>query len=295
MLTEFEVRLVNVLGSRLAAPFGGRVVRRSATAPAGPGPVVRIGIDAVRPREPDFGSIRPELVPGSDDHRRVLRLELDVAIVTEPEIIGDSIGQLAAVDALVYELQSPDLRSAEALVQPGDQGFLIETLALDHSDLVVEPALRIVATGWFWPVGAAGQTGRPIEQARVREFRLPVLLDLGAPLIAGGPDIEFELALGATGTLNVADDATVAAPFGQVALQLVSESGASGAGSLGGGAAGPDESRVVSVTGGAVAATYTPPGTAVVDHLVVSSYTEDGDGERRIGVELTRFELAVLA
>ena len=65
MLTEFEIRLADVLGNRLPAPFGGRVRRRGAPAPNGNGPVVRVGVDAIEPLEPDFGSVRPEVVAGS--------------------------------------------------------------------------------------------------------------------------------------------------------------------------------------------------------------------------------------
>ena len=32
-----------------------------AAAPVGDGPVVRIGVDAIEPLQPDFGSVRPEM------------------------------------------------------------------------------------------------------------------------------------------------------------------------------------------------------------------------------------------
>ncbi|CAN5762466.1 hypothetical protein BH24ACT5_BH24ACT5_17200 [soil metagenome] len=182
MLTEFEIRLADVLGSRLPAPFGGRVRRRGAALPAGAGPIVHVGVEALEPLEADFGSVRPEVVPGSDDQRRIVRLGVTVGIDVEPETGGDRLQELLGIDAVTYELDHPDMRSAALLVAPGDQGFLLDWLHLDASDLDIDVDLVVRAEGWFWPVGRVGAACREIELTLIREFRLPLQLDIGAAL-----------------------------------------------------------------------------------------------------------------
>lgn len=293
MLTDFEARLADVLGARLAAPFGGRVRRRGAAAPTGSGPVVRVGIDAFEPLDPDFGSVRPEIVPGADDLRRVLRLRVMVGIDVQPRNAGNRFDELAGVDHLVYELQHPDMRSAALLVAPGDQGFVLDHLHLQPSKLNGDADLVVRAEGWFWPVGEVGEAGRAIERALVREFRLPMRLRPAAAPVAGGPAVALDVLFGATGTLTLSADDAAVAPFGAIAVRLTDAGGGTGAGTLAGGADGPGGARLVSVVDGTAALNYAPPATAGVDHLVVSSFTRDDADEERIGIELARFELAV--
>jgi hypothetical protein len=295
VLTEFESRLADVLGSRVAAPFSGRVTRRGGPAPGGSGPVVRVGVDAFEPLQPDVGSVRPEQVPGSDDLRRVLRLGVTVGVDVEPQNSGDRLQQLLGIDAVTYELDDPGMRSASLLVQPGDQGFLLDWLHLDQADLRTDSTAPVTvrAEGWFWPVGQTGETGRAIERALVREFRLPVHLAIADPLLAGGAPVALGITFGATGTMAVAADGTTTLPFGSIALRLLSAGGGPGAGALTDGEPGPDGTRLAAVDDGAATVSYDPPGAPVVDHLVVAAHTRDDDGNERLGIELARFELVV--
>lgn len=293
MLTELESRLADVLGSRLPAPFAGRVRRRGAAAPAGSGPVVRLGVDRIEPLEPDFSSVRPEVVPGADTRRRVVRLGVTIGIDVLPQKADDRLQELLGVDAVVYEMQDPDMRSAKLLVQPGDQGFLLDGMELAAGDLVSDAGLAVRVEGWFWPVGRPGESGREIERALVREFRLPLQLELGGPLEAGAAGVALGLRFGATGTLDVAAGSTTTSPFGSVALRLLDDGGGPGAGTLTGGQNGPDATHLVAVTDGTAAVTYGPPAAPVVDHLVVSAYTQDADGDEHVGIELARFDLEV--
>ena len=298
MLTEFESRLADVLGSRVAAPFTGRVTRRGAPAPGGTGPVVRLGVDAFEPLQPDVGSVRPEQVPGSDDLRRVLRLGVTVGVEVEPQTSGDRLQELQGIDAVIYQLDDPGMRSASLLVQPGDQGFLLDWLHLARGDLgeITEDTtspITLRAEGWFWPVGQAGETGRPILHAFVREFRLPVQLAVPAPLLPGGDPVLLGITFGATGTLDVTATGTTTLPFGSIALRLLNAGGGPGAGTLSDGQPGPEGSQLAAVDDGAATVTYDPPANPVVDHLVIAAYARDEDGNERVGIELARFELAV--
>lgn len=293
MLSEFEARFADVLGARLPAPFGGRARRRGESAPAGDGPVVRVGVAAVEPLDPDFGSVRPEVLAGSAGRRRIVRLGVRVGIDIEPAGDGGRLQELAGIDAVVYELQAPELRSAAALLAPGDQGFAVEHLLLGSSDLAVDSDLVVSTEGWFWPVGVAGETGRPIERALVREFRLPIRLRFDAAVEAGGADVTLELGFGATGTMEVTSGAASRSAFGSIALRLVDAGGGAGAGTLTGGATGPDGTHVVAVADDSASVTYQPPGVAVTDRLLVAMYTRDADGNERVGVELARFDVVV--
>lgn len=293
MLTEFETRLADVLGSRLPAPFGGRVRRRGVAPPAGAGPVVHLGIEAIEPMVADFGSIRPEVVPGSDDQRRVVRLGVTIGIDIEAETAGDRLQELLGIDAVTYEMDHPDMRSAALLMAPGDQGFVLELLHLDASDLDIDVDLQVTAQGWFWPVGLEGQAGRAIERTLIREFRLPVQLDISGALEAGGADVDLSIRLGTTGTMVIATDTVESAPFGVLGLRLLDNGGGPGAGTLTGGLAGPAGSHLVVVTDGAAGVTYGPPAGAATDHLVVVAFTRDDDGNDHEGIEIARFVLDV--
>ncbi|GEK21068.1 hypothetical protein [Cellulomonas xylanilytica] len=291
MLTELESRLADVLGAALPAPFGGRVRRLGAPAPAGPGPVVRLGVQGWTPLEPDVFSTRPELGAGAPTLRRVVRLRVDIGLDVATDPPGDRLGELAGADALLYALQDPGVRTATALVAPGDQGFRLDSLELapvgEQDD---DPDVLVRAEGWFWPVGVPGQEGREIARALVREVRLPVRLLLGAALEAGGPEVTCDLVFGATGTLDVSAGPAVAAPFGAVALRVLDAGGGPGVGVLGADGS-PSGSTVVAVVEGAgTTFTYTPPAAAAREHLVVLAHAGDG-GDARTGMELARFEL----
>ena len=185
------------------------------------------------------------------------------------------------------------MRTASALVAPGDQGFRLDRVELapvgEQDD---DPDVLVLAEGWFWPVGVPGQEGREIARALVREVRLPVRLLLGAALEAGGAAVACDLVFGATGTLDVTADSTVSAPFGAVALRVLDQGGGPGAGVLGA-AGSPSGSTVVAVVAGAgTTFTYTPPAVAAREQLVVLAHARNGADER-IGMELARFDLTV--
>ncbi|UJP39271.1 hypothetical protein [Cellulomonas palmilytica] len=291
MLTELESRLADVLGAALPAPFGGRVRRRGAAPPNGAGPVVRLGVEAFAPLEPDLFSTRPEVDAGAPSLRRVVRLRvrLGVDVTTDPP--GDRLGELAGVDALLFALQAPEVRSGRALVAPGDQGFRLDSLELlEAGD--DDPAVLLEAVGWFWPVGVAGQDGRAIARALVREVRLPVRLTFGAPLVAGGTGVACDLVFGSTGTLDVTAEATTSAPFGEVALHLLDAGGGPGAGALDTPASPAGTQVVASVDGAGTTFTYVPPATAAREQLVVLARAGSG-ADARTGLELARFDLVV--
>lgn len=293
MLTELELRLAEVLGAALPAPFGGRVRRVGAAAPGGAGPVVRLGVRGFTPLEPDVFSARPEVAPGAPTLRRVVRLRVRLGLDVTTTPADDHAGVLAGTDALLYALQDPELSSARALVAPGDQGFRLDGLdLLEVGASDDDPDVLVAATGWFWPVGVAGQDGRAITRALVREIRLPVRLGLGAPLVAGAGAVACDLTFGATGTLDVRSAGTTTAPFGAVALRLLDEGGGPGAGALAAAGSPAGTTVVVQVTGDGTEFTYTPPAGPVREHLVVLAHAGTG-GDARTGLELARFDLVV--
>ena len=112
MLLEFEQRLADVVGSRLPAPFTGRVD----VAP-GPDPTdeVRLilGVQSTTPLDADFLSHRDVRLPGSTDFRRVLKLRCVVGV--EARTSEGRSGQMSALDAALFVLDAPDFRDASAL------------------------------------------------------------------------------------------------------------------------------------------------------------------------------------
>ena len=297
MLTELETRLAQVLGSRLTAPFAGRVVRRSAAVPNGNGPVIRVGVlEAIRVDD-DLLSIRPEVVAGDDQLRRVLRLQVDLGLFVTPTQSGGEAQVLQGIDAVSYTLDDPEVRSAAALEAPGDPGFQLDSLLLEEvttSTVEAErPQVRLRGTGLFWPVGVVGETGPAIERALVREVRLPMSMRAQGLVEPGGGTVALLLSVGTTGTLRTTGAATDTLPFGSLAVRLTDASGGTGAGSLSGGLAGPDGNRLVTVDEAGASVDYTPAAAPETDIVVVSGHTRDSGGNDRVGMELARFEMAV--
>jgi hypothetical protein len=214
-----------------------------------------------------------------------------------PTSTGGRAQRVLGVDRLIYELEDPDIRSAKLLVEPGDPGFLIQSLELAGSspdaELDVDSAVSLVAEGWFWPVGVTGEDGPAITTSLIREFRLPVLVTPDGLLLAGGAAVRLQLTFGPAGTMRVQSDAVAAEAFGRLAVRLVSPSGGPGAGELTGGQAGPDGHRLLIVGADGAAVNYTPPAAPAVDTLVVSTHAPETATTHRIGMELARFELVV--
>lgn len=290
MLAAFETRLAAVLGSSLVAPFNGRVTV-APDAANGPGPLVQLAVREVRRIEPDLGAFRPEQPSGLPTRRRVARLEADLALLVTPQ--GGGAGGrpqiVAGVEALLYLLDDPSFRSGEALVQAGDQGFLLQSLSVTGADIPndANPAgVNLTVSGWFWPAGEPGAAGVEISEVHVRQFSLPVLLQ--APrLTAGAGPIGLSLGFGRAGTMQIEADSLSMLPFGQLMVSILSPDGSPGAGTLGGGAGGGPSAQLLDVAPGALAFTYTPTAAPGRDLLLVRAVQADG----AMGIELARFEL----
>lgn len=294
MITEFEQRLAEVLGSRLPTPFGGKVV----VAPPGNANQLRlvVAVEKVAVTEPDIGSRRPERVPGANDGRRVVRASCTLRIGVQPDPNAGRAQQVSALDAALYELDAPDFRTGEALSGQADPGFLIQRLRCVGTDVpldpqapdVAPPGLTLEADGWFWPVGVPGQAGVEIGEIRLRGVRLPVLLEPRDPLIeAGGAPVTLTLRIGRAGGQTIVANGTSALPIGQVALTVLGKGGQAGSGTLTGGSGGVNGARLFDAASGTVAVDYTPGAQPSHDTLIVA--LENGEGD--LGVELGRFDL----
>ena len=293
MLSDFETRLANLLGSELPVPFAGRVRRRGTQDPSGNGPVVRLDVTGVTPMEPDFGSVRPEVVPGSNDRRRVLRLSATVGIEVEPQG-NDRLQQMAGIESILYEMERPAMRTGAALVEPGDQGFLLDNLVVQPSTFGEAPEIDLAAQGWFWPVGEAGEAGEAIRTALLREFRLPVSLDVAGSLSAGGSAVDLALRFGTTATMGISADSASTAPFGAVALRVRDAGGATRAGAIVGGRPGPEGTHLIDVGPDGITASYSPPSDPGTEVLSLLAYGSDEDNNEHLGVEIVTFDLDVV-
>ncbi|TMS48847.1 hypothetical protein [Mycobacterium sp. DBP42] len=298
MIADLETRLADVLGSRLAAPLAGRVF-------VTPGPAnanqiaVLVGVSRAEVIGEKFGAgRRPEQVPGADDPRRVVRLSCAIRVEVRPGANGTRAQTTAALDALLYELDSQDLRSGRALTAPGDPGFVVDYLlpevlsALPGPDPDALPAIEMRADGWFWPPNAPGVTGVEITAALVRTATLPVALQPWPLLIrAGDPLVPLTIRVGAGGTSRLTGASPTVSPFGELAVRVVDAGGRPGAGNLSGGAVGPDGTRLITVADDVAEFGYQPPAAPADDHLVV--YVAHDGASPSIGIELARFPLAV--
>ena len=302
MLSHLESRLADVLGSRLAAPFGGRVFVLP-----GPDetdePALLVGVQRAEVLPSGFDSTRPEIVPGADDPRRVVRLRCSIRIEARESGDAGRAERLAALDAVLYELDSPDLRDASALAggDDDDPGFVLssqlpQAVVVENDDVNDDrpAAVLVEAEGWFWPPNAPGITGVPITSARVRAAVLPVALEpWPLDLRTGDEPLSLSLRFGAVGTMDLGGDEPATLPFGALAVRVVDAGGRPGAGTLTGGVAGPLASRILEVESGELSFDYGPPDEPARDRLVVSIAQPDtGDGVV-IGAELARFLLEV--
>lgn len=269
MLSHFEARLATVLSARLDAPFDGRVF--VAPGPSGgpdlPSLLVRVSTAEILAA--DFGAGRPQVVPGANDPRRVLRMHCTVQIEARPSTAGGRAERMAALDAVLYELDAPDLRDATALDAPGDPGFQLSgqapvSVSTEPGD---EPAsVLLTAEGWFWPPNAPGITGTPITATPLRAAILPVSLEpWPLDLRVGDPSTPLHV--------------RVTSDVDAIALRLAGVA----AGQLTGGTAGAGNARIIPLANDIASFQYVPPAAPATDHLVVAMD----------GLELARFELAV--
>lgn len=271
MLSHFEARLATVLSARLVAPFDGRVFVAPGPSGGPDLPALLVSVLTAEILSADFGAGRPQVVPGANDPRRVLRMRCTVQIEARASTTGGRAERVAALDAVLYELDAPDLRDATALEAPGDPGFQLSwqapvSVSTEPGD---QPAsVLLTAEGWFWPPNAPGVTGVPIVATPLRAAILPVAIEPW-PLDLRAGD--------APAPLLVRLDA--AASVDELALRLTGGA----AGHLVGGADGPGNARIVPLTNGSASFQYVPPVAPATDHLVVAMD----------GLELARFELAV--
>jgi hypothetical protein len=297
VLADLESRLADLLGSRLAPPFRGNVAIAPGPADVDAAPSLTVAVTDAWTLRPDFGSIRTELVPGSPAPRRVLRLRCNVTIAVRTSASAGRGQAMDALDAILYELDHPDLRQPGTLTSPADDpGFALDSLTPVSAWTEPEDGLPHVvaeAVGWFWPRGVSGVAGSEIVEARVRTVNQPLTLEPWPLLRTGDPAVALTLTAASGGTMVLDGEAVTAAGFGALAMRLVDDGGRPGAGTLDGGDAGPGGSRIVPLIDGRAAIAYTPPAEATTDHLVVAVAGPDtGDGPT-VGIELARFSLVV--
>ncbi len=297
MISEFEQRLADILGIRLPAPFSGNVEVASGAAVSGP--KILLGVQHAEALEDDLGHQRPEIVPGSNDLRRIMRLKCTVGLEVFPAAGPGRTQSLQGVQAAFYALEAADFKNGKALVQAGDPGFLIQKLKVLQAQTPLHPeapnsiqsGLTLAAEGWFWPVGEAGITGIPIGEIRVRGVTLAIAITPANPqLIAGGSSVEFTLRLVTSGPLRLGGATPLPPlPFGVLAVFLRGPGGKPGAGTLSGGAAGVEGSRLIALGNNEATITYNPPVQKAREELVVALE----DGGNGAGLEIGRMALVV--
>jgi hypothetical protein len=294
LITEFERRLTDVLGPRLAAPFTGRVDVPPATLP-GDGPVILAGVTHTQASLGNFASHRPEVVPGANDPRRVLRLACDISIEVRPGSGQGRLQQMQGLEALLYELDAPDFRTGQALANgaPADPGYFIQSLQVRESFSAITPdvndlvSLRLSAEGWFWPVGAVGETGVSIGEIRLRGVALPLeVVPSRAQLTAGGPPVDLTLRVGGGASGTFALPGKPALPFGSLTVKLLGPGARPARGRLIGGV---DGMLLAPLSNDQAVVRYDPPDGPARDELVIAL----DDGEDGPGIEIARYPLIV--
>jgi hypothetical protein len=287
VLREFESRLADVLGTRLAAPLAGAVDVQPGRLSAR----VVLGVRRADPVDEDLLNIRPERVPGAVAPRRVLKLRCQVDLEFRSAPGGTREDVMTAIDSTLYLLGEPAFRDGSVLLPDdadSDPGFLIRRMRFVQAELPATASIE--AEGFFWPVGQAGQSGPTIIEARIRQTLQPLRLVPARPnLVAAGAAVELRVEFGAAGTFRVEQDDVNLSPYGSLIVSVIDAGGRPGAGTLSGGSDGPGGSRVLPFVEGAVTLQYTPPDAPASDQLVIA--IEDGEGGA--GIELGRFQLRV--
>jgi hypothetical protein len=296
VISDFETRLAETLGTRIAAPFTGRVDVAPGPAPDAAVRVI-LGVVSAQIVDESLGS-RPEVLPGDPVPRRAVRLRCTVAVETNIAT-PDRAQQMDALQAALYALDDPDFRTGKALADGTDLGFVIHELqpstivASLHLDPKDEPppriGIKVVATGLFWPVGVKGKAGDLIGEIRLRGGIVPLEIAPSNPrLVAGGPAVELTIRFNTT-ALSIQENKTEKMPFGSIAVTLAGPGGKPGKGTLGGGVAGaPSTVRIIPVADNAATVIYTPPATPGSEELVVAF----DNGEQGLGIEIGRARLA---
>ena len=163
------------------------------------------------------------------------------------------------------------------------------------------PAVELRAEGWFWPPNTPGVAGVAITSALVRTAMLPIgLQPWPLSLRPGDPAVALTLRIGSLGprciiSRTVAITSSRESRRGRQARASVlfpggggGSGGRPGAGSVSGGTAGPQGSRLVTVSADTAAFTYQPPGAPADDQLVVCVARADTGAGASVGIELAR-------
>ncbi len=286
MISDFETRLAEVLGTKIAAEFQDDVhVAPAADAPAGAHLVV--GVVAAEALEGEIGgSKRMDVLPGSALPRRAVRLRCTVAVEARSNP-ADRTSEMQALDAALFALDAPEFRNGSALTDATtDRGFLLDTLQTAGLLAPLAPAanapagLRLTATGSFWPVGLVGEkAGDPIGAIRIRGVALPLQVVPADPLIvAGAAPVVLTLRLGA----NEPPDDPNAADVPLLAVRLIGQGGKAPKGSL----AGADPLTgllLLTLTRGEATVTYQQPNEKATDQLIVAFDDVEGGAGAEIG------------
>jgi hypothetical protein len=298
MISDFEQELASYLNTHLAAPFAGNVsVSDGEDKGGGNHPAIVVGVTRTTWQPAEMGPKHGEIVPGSADLRRVLRLACTVEIAIYPSNSGKRGQEISAMENIAYLLDAPDVRNGKAFVKSGDQGFIIHSLQLTggttpllSGGTATEAAgLTLEIRGWFWPKGQAGQTGIPIATVRIRGVgHMLSVSPSPTVLYAGGAPHEFTLSLPTTGPLALTDSgATSAGSFGTLYCTLRTRDGSSPSGTLSGGTAAIDGGRLIDISGGEAVITYTPGAKKTVEDIFIAL----DDGEKGEGIELGRMAI----
>lgn len=301
MITEFEQKLAQYLNTSLPSPFTGRVSVADGTKKnPGPHPAVTVGVTQCRTASADIGSTRPEIVPGSSDFRRVLRLQCMVNIAVYPSNSGKRPEEISGVESIFYLLDSPDVKNGKALLEIGDPGFVIQSLHVTELNVpfFVSPSsstaagLTLTADGWFWPVGVAGQTGIKIGTIRIREIIYTVLVEpMTLYLITNGSPQSLTITLSTTGpVIQTADSVSTETEFGGIYCYLIRPDGQPPSGTLSEGVDTGNGIHQYTITSGHIMLTYTPGALSGTEVLVIT--LDNGRGEP--GIEIGRYNLNVM-
>lgn len=293
MVSEFEQRFADVLGGRLPSPFTGRVEVPPAQAPDVL-PRLVLAVSEMTVIEPDFRSRRPEVVTGSPDPRRVVRLECGVTIEVRRADDQSRADQMQVLDATLFALGDEQMLSGGALNDNTDRGFFIQTMHVSRAGAPVDPSpqepviINVVARGLFWPVGVPGQAGPEITEIFMRSTVLPVQVIPATPqLTAGGPAVDFIVHVVTPPSFRVHEGGEIL--FGSLAFTALAADGGPSAGTLAGGTEGKPGVRVVPLVDNEAIVTYAPPAEPGREDLVIS--IEDHEGGQ--GLELRRVRLQI--
>jgi len=289
MISDFETRLVSLLGAQLPAPFTGTVERAAGNDTAHDSePRIYLGAYKIQAEPKGFGGNRRVAVPGVSDRIRVLSATVYVNINVLPANNEDRRQQLQGIEQLRYLLDDESFQTGAALLDAGDQGFRIDRVGVIDSVIEVTNApdadrpsgMTLMAEGIFWPIGVSGEAGVAIDEMRIRGLLVDLQLGSALPtLSAGDSAIDIQVRVPKITILD----------FDRIAIDLIQADGQAGAGSLAGGRAGTGTVRLIDIVSDTATFRYTPPAEPVTEFLQVGY----DDGDSGLGTVVKQFRLEV--